>query len=331
MITSAGIGSGVDFESIIQASVKAKKAKLFNNKQIKIDEMNETISAYGKLESLIDKLRNYKDKVIVDSKLDVEVENPTQLSLDIKVKQLAKPNLWTTSLPSDFSFSDFEVIVDGETKTIHAKQGDTVTDIRDRLVAAGVNCTVVKKDSENVLMIEAESVTGLGSWVHSKGQDAIIEVNGLEIRSETNEFSNIDGIKFKVHELGNFNIDTRTESNFEETYDSVIKEIEKLTARGEYVDGKWNNRGALTGSYASYAKSVLAELKRIGPDQESIKSLKYNDDFVVDSLNMQVHYETDQLSRNEQRLADYEADLRRKYAALDSLIAGYNSSLGYLV
>lgn len=105
-ITSAGAASGIDFESIIQASLDAKRATLENRTTTKKEEANIELSGVGKLKSALETFQTSlqaftednafnQRSVTIDQPSDttyftVEAEDDaSNMSYDIAVKQLA--------------------------------------------------------------------------------------------------------------------------------------------------------------------------------------------------------------------------------------------------
>ena len=71
-----------------------------------------------------------------------------------------KANAFVQTFDDGFTFSNLIVKVGGETKTIEVHAGDTMIDIRDRLIDSGVNA-VASKGDRDTLIIEADQVTSL--------------------------------------------------------------------------------------------------------------------------------------------------------------------------
>lgn len=106
LVTSAGAASGIDFESIISATVEAKRATLENNTTTRKEEANIELSGVGKLKSALETFQKSiqaftednafnQRSVTIDQPSDttyftVEAdEDASNMSYDIAVKQLA--------------------------------------------------------------------------------------------------------------------------------------------------------------------------------------------------------------------------------------------------
>ena len=114
-ITSAGSASGMDFESIIAASIQAKKASIGKTLNTRKEENNIAISGVGKLKSALEAFQKSIKALTEDNGFntrkvttDLPTENPyfsvstkddaTNGSYDIAVTQVAKNSILTLSL-----------------------------------------------------------------------------------------------------------------------------------------------------------------------------------------------------------------------------------------
>lgn len=114
-ITSAGVASGMDFESIIAAQVKAKSSSINKNVTVKKETTNLEVSGVGKLKNALTNFQKALQALTEDNGFntrkvttDLPTENPffsvttngeaANGEFDITVEQLAKSDKLTTSI-----------------------------------------------------------------------------------------------------------------------------------------------------------------------------------------------------------------------------------------
>ena len=107
MITSAGAASGMDFESIIAASVEAKRTQLENRVTTQKEEASLELSGVGKLKSALEEFQKSIQSLTEDNgfnsrkiTINQDSENPyitvtakddaANANYDIEVKQLVR-------------------------------------------------------------------------------------------------------------------------------------------------------------------------------------------------------------------------------------------------
>ena len=157
-ITSAGAASGIDFESIIQASLDAKRATLENRTTTKKEEANIELSGVGKLKSALETFQTSlqaftednafnQRSVTIDQPSDttyftVEAEDDaSNMSYDIAVKQLASTEKISQviSVGDDNKFEAGKLTFtlgegdDQKTFEVDVQEGDTIEQIRRRI------------------------------------------------------------------------------------------------------------------------------------------------------------------------------------------------------
>lgn len=194
-ITSAGAGSGIDLESIISASVNARKAQLQQPITTKKTNTQITLSGIGKLKSAIasyvtslktltkDGAFN-KRTVSITQDTDnpvYKVETKTGASngqYDISVNQLAATSKFsgtfsssTDSLASSASTLTFEAGEDSF--TVDIKAGDTLESIRKRINNHGdnfgVTANIIKMSDGSAKLVLDSGVTGEGNDMSISG------------------------------------------------------------------------------------------------------------------------------------------------------------------
>ena len=121
-ITSAGSASGMDFESIIAASVKAKASQINRNVIKKKEETSITLSGVGKLKSALEEFQKSIKALTEDNGFntrkvttDLPTENPyfsvstkddaSNGNYDITVTQVAKNEKLEQTFQKDEKFA----------------------------------------------------------------------------------------------------------------------------------------------------------------------------------------------------------------------------------
>lgn len=228
-ITQAGIGSGLDLESIIEAFVTAESVPQEIRLQEKEDRYNTELSGLGSLKSALstfqsaaDKLKNISDfnqQTVTASGDNFSATTngfATSGSFEIEVLKLAKATKIQTS-----NFADSTTTVGAGTLTFNSANGDTfdiaidaaddLSTIRDKINQGtgnfGVNVTLVNSDSGTFLTYSASktgtdnaltvtsgdaALSGLSTAATESvtADNAVIEIDGNVITNSTNEFKN---------------------------------------------------------------------------------------------------------------------------------------------
>lgn len=472
-ITSAGSASGMDFESIIAASVAAKKNQINKNVIYRKEETNIAISGVGKLKSALTDFQKALKALTEDNGFNtrkVTTNQPTENpfftvstkddaadgSYDIAVKQTASNEKISQTFANGTKFEKGELTItlpeikndDGSTTKrefkIKVEADDTVASLRKKINNNdfGVSATLVSTDKGDKLVIDtgisgdkaefemsfkAEDGTAdgasaelnvstknnttnkVGKWDLTQGRDAIIELDGQELKSSTNEFKNVSGLTINVQRVsekddkGGFisnnvtvsaDIDKVTEkmNGFVNAYNTLISTMDTLYEHNTYTDGQNNydggelagdsmlrglktqvqnimtkvkgnssgldiysvgikidkdgtmsldstkfkegikdNFNAVVNIFASKDDKnpgVMTELNKIVDDYTKSNGLLSNRE---ESLNMKLKDYQKEEAENATYLEEYEANLRQRYARLDTTIAGYNTSLNYLM
>ena len=228
-ITSAGIGSGLDLEGIIEAYVNAEAVPNEIRLQNKEERITTELSGVGtfksalsSFESMLKKISDVEDfnkqTIDVDSS-DIAVTTngyASNGSFAVEVKALA---LGTRSESTTFA-SASDVVGNGtltftagsETFDVDIDGADNLSAIRDKINEQsenfGVTANVITTDAGSFLSYSSE-VTGLANElsvstsdasldaistnavVKQNAQDAQIEINGNLVTKPTNEFKNV--------------------------------------------------------------------------------------------------------------------------------------------
>lgn len=188
-ITSAGSASGMDFESIIAATVEAKRAQLENKTTTKLEEANLEVSGIGKFKSALETFQEALES-LNDSKgfntRKITTSQPTENpyftvttkddaangSYDIAVKQLASTEKVTQNFDADAKLPKGTLTItlpgvegeDGKVGdpreiTIEVADGTTIAQLRrqinDKAGDYGVTASIVETGNGSKLTIDS--------------------------------------------------------------------------------------------------------------------------------------------------------------------------------
>lgn len=210
-ITSAGAGSGIDLESVISASVSARKAQLQQPIVTKQNTTKISLSGIGQLKSSISAFTDILDKLsapgafnkrainITQSKDDpvLKVESKAGASngqYDITVKQLAT----TSRQEGTFASSTTPLVTQDGQLTFKAgdkefqvdvKAGDTLQSIRKRINENGDNfglsANIVNTADGKAKLVIDSGVSGDGNDLVITGMDVFDPLKIVSAMSET--------------------------------------------------------------------------------------------------------------------------------------------------
>ncbi|AWL11620.1 Flagellar hook-associated protein [Saliniradius amylolyticus] len=252
-ITNAGVGSGLDLESIISATLQAKNQPKLQKFAQRESELNVQLTGIGAIKSVMSKLQETVEDLLSADKFNQRVattrqpdnadtlgdlvdvkaaETATPGNFDIGVVQIAQGSraVTDTSNPANTFSSADEVITTSASTLSFAAGGKsfdvaidanaTLEDIRQAINNSdtnfGVSANIVNTGSESLLVIESNetgagndlTITndnaeldrlstvangggagGLAIAAEDQAQDAIIEVDGIQITNATNTFT----------------------------------------------------------------------------------------------------------------------------------------------
>jgi flagellar hook-associated protein 2 len=227
-ITQAGIGSGLDLESLIEAFVTAESVPTEIRLQEKEDRINTELSGIGSFKSALSTFQTAAEKLssaddFYEQTLDVSNDDisvttngfATNGSFSIDVIQLAEATRLQTT-----DFTDSTTTVGAGSLTFTSANGDTfdvaidaaddLSAIRDKIneesTNFGVNVTLVNHDGGTYLSYSAAETgtdnaltvttadTALDDLATTTekipAQNGMIEIDGNVVSSSTNEFKN---------------------------------------------------------------------------------------------------------------------------------------------
>ena len=344
MITSAGAASGMDFESIIAASVEAKRTQLENSVTTQKEEAALELSGVGKLKSALEEFQKSIQALTEDNgfnsrkiTINQDSENPyitvtakddaANANYDIEVKQLASTESVSQTFAKDATFGagTFTFTIPAptdddpdavKTYSFDIEDGYNLAQIRKEINKndLGITASIVSTSSGDKLVIDsgisgddaefkiefkadansdstkyntdssvfnvntADSSIGNG-WALTSGKNAIIEVDGEEVTSSTNEFDEqISGISLVVNRVTtdsdgkenpvNLSITEDTDAvttkmqNFVTAYNTLMTTMDELYEHNTYTDGENNyDGGELSGD--SMLRSLKSQLQNM--------------------------------------------------------------------
>ncbi|MBO6258553.1 MAG: flagellar filament capping protein FliD [Succinivibrio sp.] len=354
-ITSAGIGSGVDFESVISALVSDRKIKTVNKVATQITEKNTEISAVSSLKSFLSTFKDSVGELLKDNAFNARKvttdqgednvftvtaeDDAANMDFSLSVKQLAS----SEKLSKTFNKESFNNSFSAGTMTISLgkddegndlgsfdvkiEDGDTLEKIRKKInkndlgitanivstdegykfsftsattgkdaTQLSISTTTTGTDAEKTALSvfdyethtyasdDESSYTSDSGWTHSRGKDAVIEVDGEKITSHSNTFDQgqISGLSITVNKVSPsettyttledgttkanteskvYSVSVGTDSEavtekmqaFVTKYNLLVSQIDTLTARNTYTDGVSNDDG---GDLAGDAQAI---------------------------------------------------------------------------
>lgn len=277
-ITSAGAGSGIDLESVISASLEAKKAQLQQpittkktNTQITLSGLSQLKSAISTFSSTLESLTKTgafnKRSVKVTQDSDDPVMTVTTNTgasngqYNITVNKLATTSKQegtfdssTTSLVTADGTLTFKA--GGEEFTIDVKAGDTLQNIRNRINNSGDNFGL----SANIINTsDGKSKLVLDSGVSGDGNNMTITASTDELKIFETGATNSKMSQTQAASSASIDVDGNTLTSETNTFDDTIVglkiEVNRLSdkdSNGNYL----SNKVAITTDTASVQSLV---------------------------------------------------------------------------
>lgn len=211
-ITSAGAGSGIDLESVISASVAAKKTQLQQPITTKKTNTQITLTGVGQLKSAISTFDTTLAKLSTPGAFNKRAINITQDSDDPILKissntdasngqyNVTVNKLATTSkIEGTFASSTSSLITedgtltfsagDGNEFTVDVKKGDTLQQIRKRINNApdnfGLTANIVNTSDGKAKLVIDSGVTGAGNDLKISGSTTELKMFEADTSSAT--------------------------------------------------------------------------------------------------------------------------------------------------
>nr|CDQ33988.1 Flagellar cap protein [Virgibacillus halodenitrificans] len=273
-ISSLGVGSGLDLSGLLDQLQEAEREKLVPIQQQQAEQETK-ISAYGQLKSALSKVQSSASDLTDPELFNSVTSNVEGDSVEAAATPDAPPGRYNVDVERLATASsiatqgvDEETVLnagaeasldialaDGPEQNITVEADSTLSDVRDAINASdsGVSASVVFDGSQSRLALSSES-TGAEASIDSvtfngldgltldenteiQGQDAKLNVNGIEITSASNQVEEaIQGTTLSLTDTGESTV-------------TVARDDESI-------------RGAITGFVDSYndMKSTTADL-----------------------------------------------------------------------
>lgn len=265
LITSAGIGSGLDLESIIQASVDAENVPKMNAFAKKDKALEVELSSIGEIKSALSKLQDTIKKLADPDNFNKRIANISQPTSDdgdliavtptkditpgnfkIEVLELAQGSR-ATSNAGLFTSTDDVVSASGGTLSFAAGDksfdltldaGATLADLRDAINDSDDNFGV----TANIINTGTESKLVLTSNVSGTGNDLVITNDNAEL-DNISTVANAGGVGGIAIAAGNeakdaaIKVDGITITNDTNTFKDAVQDM-TITAKRQSIDGE---------------------------------------------------------------------------------------------
>ena len=340
-ISSLGVGSGLDLESLVQNMVSVQRDSRVASYNERINDYKSEVSAYGAIRSALEKFETAAKELSDSSLFTGRTANMTQPasgdivsveadsdasngSYNISVSQLSQGSR-SVSAEGAFGSADDAVIdaagADGdltftagsETFTISVTAGTTLSELREQINDAegnfGVSANLIDDGSGNVFLSLTSSVSGEGNdlvventnaaldkvssvafdgsaggmsiGAGDEARDAIINVDGIDIRSDTNNFDGaVSGLSITATAVSNLDangdperarasIDFDTEKvketleSFVESYNALLSVFDRQTSNSSVLNGSSLVRG-LEGALNSNLMTTFTDAGALG-------------------------------------------------------------------
>jgi len=249
MITSAGVGSGLDIEGLITGLMNAERVPLTRLESQKSDVAVE-ISANGQLKSAISVLQVAAQAIndrttltgVKASSSDTAVLTASTDSTAVKeshslvITQLAQQHKLTSTAYTDadtaIGAGTLDITVAGNTLSLNLAAGNnTLNQIRDAINQAtnnpGVNASIINVDAGSKLVLTADStglanavsltidpaLTGFAMTERDAALDAALSVDGFAVTRASNTLSDvIQGVTLTLAGVGSATLDLNPDS-----------------------------------------------------------------------------------------------------------------------
>ena len=319
LITSAGVGSGLDLESIISATLSAEntpKLQAFARKeqslQVELSSLGEVKSAMSTLQDTIEKLAdidnfnkriaNIKQPTSDDGDL-ISVTPTSDISpgdFNIEVVELAQGSR-ATSNAGLFTSTDDVVTASGGTLSFAAGDksfdltldaGATLADLRDAINSSDNNFGV----TANIINTGTESKLVLTSSVSGTGNDLVITNDNAEL-DNVSTVANAGGAGGIAIAAGNeardatIKVDGITITNDTNTFKDAVQDM-TIVAKRQSVDGETaklsveTDRESVTALVDEFIKNYNNLIGQIGLQTRIGKPL--NSDSTIRSFDSQL-------------------------------------------
>ncbi|WP_334018930.1 flagellar filament capping protein FliD [Alteromonas sp. S015] len=289
-ITNAGVGSGLDLEAIISATIQASNQPKLQKFSERESELSVQLTSIGAIKSVMSKLQDVFEGLSDPEEFNKRTANVRQPdsasslgdlvsvsadntattgSFDISVSQLAQGSRAKSDPASTFTSADEVITSSASTLTFSAgansfdidiEAGATLEDIRQAINDAsgsfGVSANIINTGSESLLVIESfeagagndlvitnnnaeldrlstvangGGAGGMTIAAEDVAQDAIIEVDGIQITNSSNVFSDaVQGLSITARRVSESGEVANADVNFDR--EGVTTKIDEFIA-----------------------------------------------------------------------------------------------------
>ncbi|MBO1352257.1 MAG: flagellar filament capping protein FliD [Hormoscilla sp. GUM202] len=289
-ITSAGVGSGLDLESVIDAEVAQVYAPQYEQLDADIVENELEISAWGSFRSNVSGFNDVVGKLSDSDKLTnklltidgVDAKESSTLNLissddvgegrfSLEVRSLAASNQLQSnefaSSGSTVGTGDLTFSAGSEAFTINVDAADTLEDIRDKINASADNSSVsanIVNTSTGAVLIYENTKTGVANSLTVTSSDAslnsIASAGMTETRSASDAEVRINGLTATS--------DTNT---FTDAIDGLTFEVTGTTTSPATLEIKKDTESTkeLINSFISNYNTLVSEINRLSDPDKS--------------------------------------------------------------
>ena len=338
-ISSLGVGSGLDLESLVRNMVSVQRDTRVASYNERINDYKSEVSAYGAIRSAMEKfetsVKDLNDISLFNGRsanmtqpssgdiVSVEADSDASNgSYNISVEQLSQGSR-SVSTAGSFTSGDDVVSASGgdltftagsETFTINVAAGTTLSELREQINDSadnfGVSANLIDDGTgNNVYLSMTSSVSGQGNdlvventdasldsvssvafgggaggmsiTAGDEARDAIINVDGIDIRSDTNSFDGaVSGLSIKALAVSNLDANGEPEKaraaidfdkekvketleGFTESYNALLSVFDRQTSTQSVLNGSSLVR-SLEGALNSNLMTTFSDAGALG-------------------------------------------------------------------
>lgn len=179
-ITSAGAASGIDFESIITASVKAKKAQYASRYTTKKEDAQIELTGVGNLKSNLSTFKDMLDKMTSENAFNKR---------SVTIKQSTDDPVFTCSTKDDASNGSYNVTVTQLAST--TSYSTAVADSTAALGAGSLTFSIGEGDDAKTFTVEVDeedTLESLRKKINSSAENFGVSANIMTLADGTSRF-----------------------------------------------------------------------------------------------------------------------------------------------
>lgn len=298
MIRAAGVGSGIDVESIITQLMALEREPL-NRLEQERQELDVKISTLGAFKGMLSELETqatrlsdsaifgkYAASSTDEDVLTVDVSAGTKpVSHEIEVLSLAASHQLATDLYADgedssFAAGSYNFSAADESFQVDLAAGSTLLNMRDAINDHADNTTIrasiLNLDGGSRLVLTsiepglANAITAPAEYTEFRAaQDAQFTVDGFAASSSTNEVSNVVlGMTLNLQDTGTANVTTNRDNEsvkeqlelFVSSYNQVLNRVDSL------LENEFPSDGTIRGIASELSRGFFQSVEVKGTD-----------------------------------------------------------------